>query len=163
MLGELLRDRSGSPGDRSVREPLVARLTAALADRLPPGASGARFALGRHWWLPALVAVGALAIAAASVRFGGDPTVASAPPAPVPAASSPADRGSAPPTPTATPDSSAPVAVPTASGTTGPSGAPAGTPPPQLVVDVVGRAVEPASSTSHPGPGSVTRSRPRAG
>jgi len=54
-------DGTGHPG----------RLAAALMDRLPTGLTGVRLALGRHWWLPALVALGALAVAVAAVRFGG--------------------------------------------------------------------------------------------
>lgn len=54
---------------------LVDRLLAAAADRLPVAAPTVRFALGRSWWLPVLVAVGALAVAAAALRFGPTPAV----------------------------------------------------------------------------------------
>lgn len=123
---------------------LPRRLAAALVDRLPPGLTGVRLALGRHWWLPALVAVGVLAVAASAVRFGGPSSgVPVTGPAVVPAVTttssgtasatrSPSPSGRARPAGTGSPGTVAPE---------GPSAAPGL--PTVVVVDVVGRVRRP--------------------
>lgn len=171
---ELSRDPVDGAGPGSDRRPpgrLAGALSAALSDRLPPGLTGVRLALGRHWWLPALVALGAVAVAVAAVRFGG-PSAGTpvAQPAAVTAqatsvgtsstsgtaAASPATVSSAP-TPLRTVPSAGAGPLPTGSGPPGstPASAPAGTPgapvssrsspstPVLVVVDVVGRVRRP--------------------
>ena len=125
------------------------RVLAALLDRLPPGLTGARLALGRHWWLPALVALGALAVAVAAVRFGGPS--AGLPVAQPPAVSAVTTAASAA-TPTGT-DASSPAA-PTSSGSSATTSAHPTTAAPSapsvpavvpavVVVDVVGHVRRP--------------------
>lgn len=93
-VGRSGADRSGPPALNR-----VGRLRAAVADRLPPGAVGVRLALD-HWWLPVLVAVAALAVAIATIRF--DSSVA----APEPGASAPGSGHTSATGLSATPDAS---------------------------------------------------------
>ena len=153
-LDRLLHDTVTDGSRRTLQPGLGGRLAAAVLDRVPPSASGVRLALGRLWWLPVLVAVGALAVAAASVRFGRTPVVTSEPAVAVtaasPASASPSPSTSPIRTTVVSPVTSArsTVSMPPVTGASpGTGGVPTVVPtvvptartPAKVVVDVVGR------------------------